>query len=113
MTTTTQVPGLQRIILINSYIQTPENKIFEFNLSTHTQINGDNGAGKTSLLRLLPFFYGLEPGKITATGNNKKSFSGYYLPEDDSAIIFDYINANGANVHVIITNSANNADRLE
>lgn len=109
MTTTTQVPGLQRIILINSYIQTPENKIFEFNLSTHTQINGDNGAGKTSLLRLLPFFYGLEPGKITATGNNKKSFSGYYLPEDDSAIIFDYINANGANVHVIITNSANNA----
>lgn len=108
MTLQNVAPGLNRIILVNSYIKTSENKIFEFNLNEHVQINGDNGAGKTSLIRLIPFFYGLEPGKITATGNNRKSFSGYYLPEDLSAIIFEYRNSRSELVHVLVTNASNN-----
>src|SRR5574344_2108516 len=100
--------GLSRIILVNSYIDSSQNGLFEFNFNNHTQINGANGSGKTSLLKLIPFFYGLEPGRITSSSNVKKSFAGYYLPFADSAIIFEYFNHLGQLVHVIITNAANN-----
>ena len=73
--------GLKRIVLINSYIKSENNtnNVFEFDFNTHSQVNGANGSGKTSLLKLIPFFYGSDPGKITSLSNVKKSFSGYYL----------------------------------
>lgn len=100
--------GLSRIILVNSYIDSSKYKLFEFDFQKHTQINGANGSGKTSLLKLIPFFYGLEPGRITSSSNVKKSFSGYYLPFADSAIIFEYYNHSGSPVHVIISNAGSN-----
>lgn len=99
--------GLTRIILVNSYINTIGSKLFEFDFQKHTQINGANGSGKTSLLKLIPFFYGLEPGRITSSSNVKKSFSGYYLPSADSNIIFEYISNEGKKVHVVVSNAGN------
>ena len=50
--------GLARIILINSYIHSETGPdFFEFDFQGHTQVNGANGSGKTSLLNR--FFMGL------------------------------------------------------
>ncbi len=107
-----QGAGLQRIVLINSYIGhgSSANRVFEFDLSKHTQINGANGSGKTSLLKLIPLFYGIVPGKITSSSNVHKSFSGFYLPDSDSTIVFEYRNSRGETVHVMMNNASQNAN---
>lgn len=99
--------GLARIILINSYIHSETGPdFFEFDFQGHTQVNGANGSGKTSLLKLIPFFYGIEPGRITSSSGVRKNFAGYYLPYADSAIIFEYYAGTGQLVHVAVTNAA-------
>lgn len=107
-----EIIGLKRIVLINSYIKSENNtnNVFEFDFNTHSQVNGANGSGKTSLLKLIPFFYGSDPGKITSLSNVKKSFSGYYLPTSDSHIVFEYTSNENKTVHVIVSNASNNAN---
>lgn len=46
---------LERIILIDSYRQ---GDIVEVRLDGHVNVNGINAAGKTTLLRTIPLFYG-------------------------------------------------------
>lgn len=107
VTSNLHASGLARIILINSYIHSETGPdFFEFDFRGHTQVNGANGSGKTSLLKLIPFFYGIEPGRITSSSGVRKNFSGYYLPYADSAIIFEYYAGNGNLVHVAVTNAA-------
>ena len=81
--------GLARIILIDSYMA---GRATEISVSGHTSINGRNGAGKTSLLRLVPIFYGEHPRLlITKTSSGRKSFASYYLPREASCLVFEYV----------------------
>lgn len=91
--------GLRRAILINSY---QRQKMFsEFDFDSPTQLTGDNGAGKTSLLRLIPFFYGATGTQIVRKSNVNKSFAEWYLPNSNSYIIFEFVTARGQIAHVI------------
>ena len=79
--------ALRRLILIDSY---RKGAVTELKLDGHTSITGANGIGKTSLLRLIPLFYGESPNKLVQGGGVNKSFVQYYLPHTTSYIIFEY-----------------------
>ena len=91
--------GLTKVIAINSY---QKNKMFsEYYFDSPTQITGGNGEGKTSLLRLIPFFYGATGTQIVRKSNVNKPFVEWYLPHSNSYIVFEYITARGQVAHVI------------
>lgn len=79
--------SLVRLILVDSYT---EGRITELPLQGGTAITGRNGRGKTSLLQLIPAFYGERPDRIVRPVSNKKSFARYYLPRSTSFVIFEY-----------------------
>ncbi len=56
----------------------------------HTSLTGANGVGKTSLLRLIPLFYGESQNKLGQGGGVNQSFVQYYLPHTTSFIVFEY-----------------------
>lgn len=78
---------LKRLILIDSYRKGAK---VEIKLDGHTSLNGTNAAGKTSLLRLIPLFYGESPHKMVRGGGVTQSFVSHYLPHSTSSIIFEY-----------------------
>lgn len=75
---------LLRLILIDSY--SPGGEVI-IDLDNGAILTGDNGAGKTSILSLIPIFYGENPGRCT-TGTD--SFSNFYLPNSTSYVVFEY-----------------------
>jgi len=75
---------LLRMILIDSYAPGGEAII---NLDGGAVVTGDNGAGKTSLIRLIPIFFGENPGRINA---GTDGFIDFYLGRTTSYIIFEY-----------------------
>ncbi len=79
--------ALQRLILIDAY---RKGAITELKLDGHTSLTGANGVGKTSLLRLIPLFYGESPNKLVQGGGVNQSFVQYYLPHTTSFIVFEY-----------------------
>lgn len=78
---------LTRMILLDSYKKGGK---VEIRLDGHTSLNGTNAVGKTSLLRLIPLFYGESPNKIVRGGGVKKSFIEHYLTNSTSYVIFEY-----------------------
>ncbi|TNC80863.1 MAG: hypothetical protein C9356_12115 [Oleiphilus sp.] len=83
--------GLQRIILIDSFL--PGRRYF-INLDGNIGITGENGAGKTSAIKLPVIFYGERPQKIGIKANVElalKGFSGWYLPRNGSYVVFEYL----------------------
>ncbi|WP_051201806.1 ATP-binding protein [Ferrimonas senticii] len=78
---------LRRIIVIDSFWK---GKVNEINFDGHTQLEGTNGAGKTSLMRLLPLFYGMRPGDIVSKVDQAKNFVDYYLPRESSLLVYEY-----------------------
>ncbi|ELY1985511.1 ATP-binding protein [Vibrio harveyi] len=91
--------GLRKVIAINSY---QKKKMFsEYDFDSPTQLTGDNGAGKTSLLRLIPFFYGATGTQIVRKSNVNKPFAEWYLPHNNSYLVFEYITSRGQVAHVI------------
>lgn len=78
---------LQRLILIDSY---SPSRIVEFPLEGGAVLTGRNGRGKTTLLQLIPIFYGESPNRLLDKGANRKNFVEYYLPRTTSYIVFEY-----------------------
>lgn len=84
--------GLQTIILNNSFYNGLRVRL---SCSGHTNLQGVNGAGKTSMLRLIPVFYGYEPNRLIDKFAGKSGFVDYYLPNHQSMIVFEYTRAAG------------------
>lgn len=82
--------GLFRVILVDSYM---ESVVCAAHVDGHLNVQGVNGAGKTSLLRVLPVFYGEKPAVMLRadSGSDTKSFADYYLPREGSYVIFEYL----------------------
>jgi hypothetical protein len=78
---------LQRLILIDSFSPA---RVVIFPLEGGAVLTGRNGRGKTSLLQLLPVFFGENPNRIVGTETNRLNFAGYYLPRLTSYILFEY-----------------------
>ncbi|WP_200388656.1 ATP-binding protein [Thiocapsa imhoffii] len=79
---------LLRLILIDSY---SPGRVVEFPLTGGAVLTGRNGRGKTTLLQLVPIFYGENPSRIVGTETNRLDFNGYYLPRLTSYICFEYL----------------------
>ena len=94
--------GLRRLILLDSYIRRCR---AELKIDGHVSVTGRNASGKTSLIRILPLFFGAEPGHLVRnnSGSHHTSFSGFYLPGDGSYLVFEYATAQGLNMAVFIT----------
>lgn len=75
---------LRRLVLLDSYSPGGE-AIIE--LADGAILTGENGAGKTSLLNMIPIFYGEHPSKCVS---GSSSFSKFYLPHATSYVIFEY-----------------------
>jgi len=56
---------------------------------------GTNGAGKTSALLLIPVFYGREPERLIVRTAERVSFIDYYLPTNQSMVVFEYTRSTG------------------
>lgn len=76
---------LLRLILLDSYSSGGEVII---DLSDGAILTGENGVGKTSLLNMIPAFYGEHPSNCVSGSD---SFSDFYLPHSTSYVIFEYM----------------------
>lgn len=84
--------GLRKIIQIDGFIAGKRTVI---ELDGHSVLNGTNGAGKSSTLKLLSFFYGSDPSQLYSSASVQKSFVQFYLPRHTSHLIFEYERESG------------------
>jgi DNA repair exonuclease SbcCD ATPase subunit len=78
---------LIRLIMVDSYTA---GRITELPVLGGLAITGRNGRGKTSLLKLIPAFYGERPDRIVRPVSNQQTFARYYLPRSTSYIVYEY-----------------------
>lgn len=63
----------------------------ELAIEGNTSVSGQNGSGKTTIIKINPFFYGAKPSSISARmGNVTLSFPEFYLPRQSSYVVFEY-----------------------
>lgn len=91
---------LQRIILIHTHLP----GVVELSLDGHTNICGTNASGKTTLQRLVPVFYGEQPNRVVP--KTRKKFDEFYLPYNNSYLVYEYVNAQGQASQVVLTPKA-------
>ena len=84
---TDQSYQLLRIIIIDSFWK---GQVNELDISGHTQLEGTNGAGKTSLMRLVPLFYGMRPSEIVSKVDQASNFADFYLPRESSLLVYEF-----------------------
>lgn len=78
---------LIRLILIDSYSR---NRTVEINLDGHISLTGENASGKTTLLRLLPIFFGEAPSRVIQSDDNNHNFGRHYFPTTASYVVYEY-----------------------
>lgn len=88
---------LKRIILIHTHLP----GVVELNLDGHTNICGTNASGKTTLQRLIPVFYGEQPNRVVP--KTRKKFDEFYLPFDNSYLVYEYVNGHEQTCQVVIS----------
>ncbi len=98
---------LLRLILIDSY---SAGRVVEFPLDGGAVLTGRNGRGKTTLLQLIPIFYGENPTRIVGTETNRLDFNGFYLPRLTSYICYEYRRRDQVSL-VVLHQSQQGADR--
>lgn len=86
--------GLENIVLHHSFGKF-EGRTVRIECKNRTHVGGTNGAGKTSVLQLIPAFYGEEPERIVNRAAGNDSFVDYYLKSMQSLIIFEYRRSTG------------------
>lgn len=84
--------GLRRIIQVDGFIPKIRTVV---DLDGHSIINGTNGAGKSSTLKLLSFFYGSDPSQLDSHAAGRDPFVQFYLPRQTSLLIFEYARESG------------------
>ena len=94
------MPSLNRIILINTHLQ----GVVELCVDDHTNICGTNASGKTTLQRLVPVFYGEYPSRVVPA--TRDSFQRWYLPTEQSFIIYDYLSLDGEPCQAVLAAAA-------
>lgn len=99
--------GLQTIHLHNSFIRGVRSR---FDCDGHTALFGNNGAGKTTILNLIPIFVGFEPSRLMVRAASKKSFADWYLPDIQSMIVFEYTRTTGETCCAIFFRRDSNTD---
>lgn len=81
-----------KIILIDS----ADFEYEEFDLTGHTHLQGDQGAGKTTTERAILFFYNANKQKLGIESNtDKKGFLDFYLPRKTSCVVYEVTRENG------------------
>jgi len=95
--------GLKQIIMIDGHIA---GKVTRINVSENANLSGTNGAGKTTILKLLPFFLGITPSELISKGSTKKPFVEYYLPRPSSYLVFEYERESGRVCAVVYRHSS-------
>jgi hypothetical protein len=78
---------LKSIIAVNAYVP---KKINRYEVAGGCIVQGTNGAGKTSLLRLSLLFFGVKPHEIANIAGKGNRFHDYYLKTNSSYIAFEY-----------------------
>lgn len=86
--------GLESIVLHHSFKKFAGRTI-RVECRERTHVGGTNGAGKTSVLQLIPAFYGEEPERITNRAGGRDPFIDFYLKTLQSLIIFEYRRSTG------------------
>jgi hypothetical protein len=89
---------LDALILIDSY---SEGRIVELPLDGGVVITGRNGRGKTTLLQLIPIFFGASPNEIVPSKANRLDFDALYLPRVTSYVIYAYRRGSDARMVVL------------
>lgn len=88
----TKLLGLKRILVHNAHVAS---KSFIIEVDGPTNIQGENGSGKSSILALTSIFYGAEPRHFMEKASEKKPFAEYYLPGKYSFLAFEYERQDG------------------
>ena len=91
--------SLLRIMLIDCHIR---GRVTELKVDNHTNISGTNAAGKTTLQRLLPLFWGERPSNIQRRNKVKDPIPLFYLPRDSSLLVYEYLRGTGQICQVLM-----------
>lgn len=74
---------LQKMIMVNS----GNFNFLDINLDTNLFISGDNGTGKTTVIRAINYLFGGDGQKL-GISRDKESFKDFYFPNDNSYIFY-------------------------